>query len=80
MMLGENMPDLRETGLPCDICGKPAYFAADGQRCLTHRGRPETWAFEEWYAETIPYMDFGSHKAMIQFAYQAGRRDVGNKR
>ena len=30
--------------------------------------------FERWYGETIPHMDFGSHKAMIEFAWQAGVR------
>lgn len=31
--------------------------------------------FEKWYAETIPHMDFGSHKEMFRFAYEAGHRD-----
>ena len=39
---------------------------AGSQTCATE--------FEKFWAEVMPHMDFGSHKAMVKFAFEHGYR------
>ena len=33
-------------------------------------------SFADWYDDVIPHMDFGSHRAMLKFAWEAGQRET----